>query len=130
MTTLEKILSSCAVAVLATLGLAAPANAEAQTSSMEIAETSGPDLSAQCPTTLEPTIPGGAAKWTLECVSNGVKVYGWVEDTRADGQCARVDFATADGQTDWSIACGWGDRTTFSTTFQDTRQVEGRLLLP
>lgn len=101
------------------LGVASPASAAP-------AESADPGTQATCPDTLEPTVPGGEAKWSLSCKDGKVKVSGWVEDTRVDGKCAYVQF-TPEGNGDgtWN-ACGAGERTDYSFTAKGN-EVEGLL---
>jgi hypothetical protein len=53
-----------------------------------------PAASAQpagtCGQTFNPSTGGGEARWTLSCSGGKITMAGWVEDTDADGRCARV----------------------------------------
>lgn len=122
---LRKYMYATAVAfagsLLLGLGAGSPASAGP-------AESADPGTQATCPDTLEPTVPGGEAKWTLACNNAGtkVKVSGWVEDTRADGKCAYVQFTPkGNGKGTWK-ACGAGERTDYSFTAKGD-EVEGLL---
>jgi len=35
-------------------------------------------------------VSGGEASWTLTCSGGNITMSGWVKDTSADGECARV----------------------------------------
>lgn len=43
-----------------------------------------------CGDTFHPTTQGGEAYWRVSCSGSFVTIRGWVQDTSADGQCARV----------------------------------------
>ncbi|MGW3954816.1 hypothetical protein ACWEKM_28670 [Streptomyces sp. NPDC004752] len=88
-----------------------------------------PAAAASCPSTASPVIPGAKAHWTLSCSGSTLKVYGWLEDTRADGDCAFVSADGGNGQTRTADACGWGTRTNFDFSFPRTKTAEVRLFL-
>lgn len=80
-----------------------------------------PAAAATCPSVAEPVTTGGKAKWTLECYRGALKVYGWVEDTRLDGKCARVDVDWHNSRQIWSrSACGFKERTNFDMKMDGT----------
>ncbi|MET8508488.1 hypothetical protein ABZV60_28185 [Streptomyces sp. NPDC004787] len=89
----------------------------------------GPASAASCPSSASPVIPGAKAHWTLSCSGNTLKVYGWVEDTRADGDCAFVFAHAGNGGHDSADACGWGARSNFDMAFPRTKTAEVRLQL-
>ncbi|MFF5977128.1 hypothetical protein ACFY7C_37110 [Streptomyces sp. NPDC012769] len=89
----------------------------------------GPASAASCPSSASPVIPGAKAHWTLRCSGTTLKVYGWVEDTRADGDCAFVHVHAGNGGADSADACGWGTRTNFDMSFPRTNTAEARLQL-
>ncbi|GAA1900557.1 hypothetical protein GCM10009716_08000 [Streptomyces sodiiphilus] len=74
-----------------------------------------PAAAASCPSGASPVIPGGKASWTLRCSGGQLSVYGWVEDTRRDGKCARVTVRASSTQT--RTACGKGQRSHFDWKF-------------
>jgi hypothetical protein len=83
-----------------------------------------PAAAATCPSGASPVINGAKASWTLRCSGGTLSVYGWVEDTRADGKCAKIiAMATVTSgpyRHDFS-ACGWGVRKNFDWKFQGKR---------
>lgn len=81
---------------------------------------------ATCPSEASPKVGGAVAHWTLTCTGNGVRVAGWLEDTRIDGKCAKVRIA-ANSATRSATACSVGTREQFSFTFPGTRNAEVRL---
>ncbi|MER5207993.1 hypothetical protein [Streptomyces sp. NPDC002825] len=85
--------------------------------------TAGTAGAATCPSEASPTARGGDAHWKIACTSTGVKVYGWVQDTAADGRCATVT-ATSDGGPGWIDmveACGSGVRKNFDWSIPGTK---------
>jgi hypothetical protein len=81
-----------------------------------------PAASAQpagtCGQTFNPSTGGGAARWTLSCSGGKITMAGWVEDTAADGRCARVKAVFSSTVTKISrAACPKGTRQTFSWTY-------------
>ncbi|MET8249619.1 hypothetical protein ABZV31_37810 [Streptomyces sp. NPDC005202] len=109
--TLASALSATVLAAGLALGAATPASA------------------ATCPSSASPKIPGAQAHWTLSCTGKRLKVYGWVEDTRADGDCAFVSVSAGNGQNRVEDACGWGERRNFEFTFDGTKTATARLYL-
>ncbi|MFB7373891.1 hypothetical protein ACFC0D_29025 [Streptomyces sp. NPDC056222] len=101
--TLTSALSATVLAAGLALGAAAPARA------------------ASCPSSASPKIPGGKAHWTLSCRGGTLKVYGWVEDTRQEGDCANVSVWPGGGH-HWKLvsACSWGERKNFDFAFAGT----------
>ncbi|GAA2496938.1 hypothetical protein GCM10010393_31220 [Streptomyces gobitricini] len=80
-----------------------------------------PASAATCPSGAEPVVPGGKAKWTLACSGGTLSVYGWVEDTRRDGKCAKVTAKPSNSSNSFSrTACGKGERTNFDFKFAGT----------
>jgi hypothetical protein len=76
-----------------------------------------------CPSAQSPVAPGGKASWQLACTSKGLKIFGWVEDTRADGLCATITAVSEDGvgRIDMKEACGYRVRTNFDIFFAGNR---------
>ncbi|MFI1828171.1 hypothetical protein ACH41E_17240 [Streptomyces sp. NPDC020412] len=87
----------------------------------------GPANAATCPHTASPLINGASAHWTLSCSGNNVTMSGWVQDTKADGKCAKVRINAGNGAHQAPTACGSGVRKPFKFTFQGTKKAEGRL---
>ncbi|WP_411108596.1 hypothetical protein [Streptomyces sp. c-19] len=87
----------------------------------------GPAAAASCPPSASPVIPGAKAHWTLTCSGRTLKVYGWVEDNRADDHCAFVHAHAGNGGHDSADVCGWGNRTNFDMAFPRTKTAEVRL---
>ncbi len=69
-----------------------------------------------CGDTFNPSVTGGKASWTLSCSGNNITIAGWVEDTKADGKCARVTAYFSNSETTTWKACPAGTRTNFSAT--------------
>ncbi|MEU3975762.1 hypothetical protein [Streptomyces bacillaris] len=74
---------------------------------------------ASCPSSWEPTVPGAKGKWTLSCKNGALSVNGWIEDTRADARCARLQIKTAKGTSDTITACGKNTRKNFQKVYQN-----------
>jgi invasion protein IalB len=74
---------------------------------------------ASCPSSWEPTVPGAKGKWTLSCKNGALSINGWIEDTRADGRCARLQIETAKGTRETITACGKGTRTNFQKVYRN-----------
>ncbi|MEU3171411.1 MULTISPECIES: hypothetical protein [unclassified Streptomyces] len=89
----------------------------------------GPASAATCPSSASPVISGAKAGWTLSCSGGGVKVYGWLEDTRMDGKCAVVRINAGNGAHRTKSACGSGARKQFSFTFAGTDSAQVRLAI-
>ncbi|WP_331763661.1 hypothetical protein OH738_40965 (plasmid) [Streptomyces hirsutus] len=109
--TLTSLLSTTVLAAGLTLGAATPASA------------------ANCPSSATPKIPGGRAHWVLACRGNTLKVYGWVEDTRADGRDAFVEVWPAGHHWRMVEASGMGNRTNFDFEFPGTNKASVYLRL-
>lgn len=73
-------------------------------------------------------INGASAGWTLRCSGNNVTVSGWLQDTRADGKCAKVRInASKNGAYKPKTACSSGVREQFTFTFNGTKTAQVRL---
>ncbi|MEU6245568.1 hypothetical protein [Streptomyces sp. NPDC047024] len=88
--------------------------------------TADPASAHTCPSAQSPVAHGGKASWHLTCTSQGLKIYGWVEDTLPDTRCATVTATSEDGpgRIDMWQACGYGVRTNFDTLFPGSRGAE------
>lgn len=77
--------------------------------------TASPASAVTCPSAASPIAPGGSAHWEIRCIGKGVKVYGWVQDTRTDGKCATVSVQSEGGPGWYHMveACGSGTRENF-----------------
>jgi hypothetical protein len=74
-------------------------------------------IQGTCGQRFSPTVPGGAAGWTISCAGGKVHVQGWVKDTDADGRAAEVYGTWQDGSTFATVrAGGEGTRKTFDRT--------------
>ncbi|MEI4274218.1 hypothetical protein TEK04_21040 [Klenkia sp. LSe6-5] len=72
---------------------------------------------AACGSSLAPTVTGGQAQWSVQCVSGGSRVVGSVTDTKADGKCAYVSFSWSGGGSYTSArACPDGTTKSFDVT--------------
>ncbi|MEU2598485.1 hypothetical protein ABZ678_03805 [Streptomyces hirsutus] len=109
--TIASLVSTVVLAGGLAVGAAAPANA------------------ATCPSSASPVISGARAHWTLSCSGDGVKVYGWLEDTRMDGKCAVVRIDAGNGDYRTKSACSSGVREQFSFTFAGTDSAQVRLAI-
>ncbi|MFI8307442.1 hypothetical protein ACIF80_29225 [Streptomyces sp. NPDC085927] len=89
----------------------------------------GPASAATCPSSASPVISGAKAHWTLSCSGDGVKVYGWLEDTRMDGKCAVVRINAGNGAYRTKSACSSGVREQFTFTFTGTDSAQVRLAI-
>lgn len=113
----RKLLAKSAVIAGATaamgFGLAAPAAADSAPSPSEPEKAAVPR--GTCGQTFNPVTSGAKAHWRLSCYNGAIYVSGWVEDTDADGQCARVKARFANGNVRYSApACPEGERESFS----------------
>ncbi|MGC4944945.1 hypothetical protein ACLQ2N_01835 [Streptomyces sp. DT224] len=107
--TLSSTLSAVVLAGGLALGVAGPAHADG------------------CGVTRAPKISGATASWRVACpTGNSVRVTGWVEDTRMDGDCAIVRVVAGSTQKT-KKACGSGVREPFSFDFRGTRSAQVRL---
>ncbi|MDP5314390.1 hypothetical protein [Streptomyces poriferorum] len=89
--------------------------------------TAGPASAATCPSSASPVINGASAGWTLRCSGNNVTVSGWLQDTRADGKCAKVRINAGNGAYKPKTACSSGVREQFTFTFNGTKTAQVRL---
>jgi hypothetical protein len=81
-----------------------------------------------CGNTFSPSTSGAKAYWEVQCTSTQVRIAGWVEDTAADGQCAKVKAIYPDGYTYFSpAACPKGTRKSFASPYRPGRNVNGYL---
>jgi hypothetical protein len=114
-------LALCALAVAtisgsAIVGLASPASADGST------------IQGTCGQTFNPYTSGARAYWEVQCTSTQIRISGWVEDTAANGRCAKVKAIYPDGYTYYSAAaCPKGDREYFSSPWRYFRSVNGYL---
>lgn len=68
-----------------------------------------------CGQSFNPTIPGGKAHWTIDCVNGQAGIVGWVKDTRSDGKCIQVKALWSDGTTKLSPrACPKNSKKSFN----------------
>lgn len=68
-----------------------------------------------CGEVRNPSINGARAHWELSCKDGKIHVSGWVEDTDANGRCAKVKAIFASGNTEFSdAACPKGRKVHFS----------------
>jgi hypothetical protein len=80
-----------------------------------LAFTPGAAQAASCGTIANPTVPGAKAHWELQCDGGKITVTGWVQDTSADGKCAKVKAVFASGTTEYSnAACPKNDKDGFT----------------
>ncbi|WP_327341397.1 hypothetical protein [Streptomyces europaeiscabiei] len=89
-----------------------------------------PAAAASCPSAAEPVVPGAKAKWTVACSGGYLKIYGWVEDTRRDGKCAKVSVKPSNSDNWFSLAstvCGKGERTNFDYEYEGIRSAKVEL---
>lgn len=91
---LRKALTVTGVATIAALALT-PAAQAAEGGSVA-AKRGG------CGEIRNPKTSGARAHWELSCRGGRITVSGWVQDTDADGQCARVKAVFASGTTEFS----------------------------
>lgn len=75
------------------------------------------------------SIPGAKAEYRLACQNGNLRVYGWVKDTRADGDFAALHVHSSSGEVRSAFANGWGEVEHFNFTFARTRSAEVRLSL-
>jgi hypothetical protein len=93
------------------------------------AASSGPiTIMAACGDTFDPYTSGAKAYWEVQCTSTSVRISGWVEDTAADGQCAKVKATYPNGSTYYSpAACPKGEREYFTSPFRTGRSINAYL---
>ncbi|MEU5655612.1 hypothetical protein ABZ802_08350 [Streptomyces sp. NPDC047737] len=113
MPTFRTTLTSALTAIALAGGLAVGASDTAH------ADTCNADRTAK--------ISGAEAAWSLTCTSTGVKLSGWLEDTRTDGRCAKVRIVGGNGTPESKEACGSGTREQFDFTFNGTNKAQVRL---
>lgn len=75
------------------------------------------------------SIPGAKAEYRLACQNGNLRVYGWVKDTRADGDFAALHVHSSSGEVRSAFANGWGEVEHFNFTFARARSAEVRLSL-
>jgi hypothetical protein len=63
--------------------------------------TAGSASAGTCGQTINASVSGGQAGWSLTCSGGNIRVAGWVKDTKADGKCAQVKAVYSNG-TQWS----------------------------
>ncbi|MBB5808299.1 hypothetical protein F4560_008067 [Saccharothrix ecbatanensis] len=83
-----------------------------------------------CGQTFNPDVPGAKAYWQVECTSTQVRISGWVEDTRADGKCAKVKATFDDDNNSTfysSAACPKGERESFTSSYRRGNSVSAYL---
>jgi hypothetical protein len=85
-----------------------------------------PAAAATCPSGASPVVKGAKASWTLKCSGGTLAVYGWLEDTKRDGRCAKVTIVSA-GQFKPRKACGKGERVNFDYKFKNTKKATVKL---
>lgn len=121
-TTIRRLVATLAVAPAigaAVIGLAPAAGA---------APTGPATVLGTCGDTFSPSTSGAKAYWEVQCTSTSVRINGWVEDTEADGQCAKVKASWSSGQTYFSAAaCPKGTRKYFTSPYYGGRTVNAYL---
>ena len=81
-----------------------------------------------CGDTFAPRTSGAKAYWEVQCTSSSVRISGWVEDTAADGQCAKVKATYSNGSTYFSpAACPKGERQGFTSPYRTGRTINAYL---
>ncbi|NEY32022.1 hypothetical protein GTU99_07385 [Streptomyces sp. PRKS01-65] len=112
-----------------------PRRALAVTSSLLLAASGvllavAPSASAAtCPHYRVTNIQGAKAEYRLACNGGKLRVYGWVKDTRAEGDFAVLHIYAGNGASRSVFASGWGVVEHFDYTFARTRSAEIRLSL-
>ncbi|MFB7917105.1 hypothetical protein [Streptomyces sp. NPDC056061] len=87
----------------------------------------GQTHAATCNASKAAKTDGAEAAWSLKCTAKGVRVSGWVEDTRMDGRCAIVRVTGGEGTYRPKKACSSGVREQFVFDFAGTKKAEVRL---
>lgn len=82
-----------------------------------------PGIAASCPSIQDPTIQGGKAHWEIQCIPDGIKVFGWVEDTGLDNHGACLNGYAPTGEGFGQPAHGWGVRTGFDLLYYNTNSI-------
>jgi hypothetical protein len=81
-----------------------------------------------CGQTFSPSTSGAKAYWEVQCSGGRVRISGWVEDTDADGQCAKVKAIWPNGNTYFSpAACPKGNRKSFTSQYNSGNSVSAYL---
>ncbi|WP_181773633.1 hypothetical protein [Amycolatopsis pittospori] len=81
-----------------------------------------------CGQTFSPSTSGAKAYWEVQCSGGRVRISGWVEDTAADGQCAKVKAIWPNGNTYFSpAACPKGNRKGFTSQYNSGNSVNAYL---
>lgn len=93
------------------------------------AATAAVQSRASCGATFNPVISGARAYWQVNCPRRGkVNISGWVQDTAANGRCAKVRAIYEDGSTWFSpAACPKGQRKNFSSNTRRGSSVKAYL---
>ncbi|MEU5693377.1 hypothetical protein [Actinosynnema sp. NPDC020468] len=74
----------------------------------------GPEARGGCGEVANPSIRGARAHWELSCAGGQIRVSGYVEDTSANGRCAKVKAVFPGGDSEFSEpACPEGNRKHF-----------------
>ncbi|MFV2085570.1 hypothetical protein [Micromonospora sp. LOL_021] len=76
------------------------------------------------------TVDGGAASWNISCTfGTDARIEGFVEDTDADGKCARIKAFADNGQSRVPLAsaCPKGTRTNFDWTTDGAENIDAYL---
>ncbi|MEU0878163.1 hypothetical protein ABZ345_06160 [Lentzea sp. NPDC005914] len=116
-------IGSTVAAAGALLVAMAPAASAAPTTSNGPITTMG-----TCGQTFSPSTSGAKAYWEVQCSGGRVRISGWVEDTDADGQCAKVKAIWPNGNTYFSpAACPKGNRKSFTSQYNSGNSVSAYL---
>lgn len=93
----------------------AAASEHSEIPSFAIEEIHSIVLLGTCGQSFNPSVRGGKAHWTIDCVNGNAGVRGWVEDTRSDGKCAQVKATWGSDRTTKLSpkACPKGQRRSF-----------------
>ncbi|MEU3561848.1 hypothetical protein [Kitasatospora sp. NPDC006786] len=75
------------------------------------------------------SIPGAEAEYRLACSNGNLRVYGWVKDTRPDGDFAALHIHSSSGEVRSAFADGMGTVEHFDFTFAHASSAEVRLSL-
>jgi hypothetical protein len=97
------------------IGTATPSSAETSPPSPHASPRAVPTPLGTCGGIYNPVIGAGKAHWELSCRDGKITVSGYVQDTRADSQCVKVQAMFEGGITEYShAACPKGDKRNFS----------------
>jgi hypothetical protein len=77
---------------------------------------SGSAAAGTCGESFDPHVTGAKAYWEINCRGGNATITGWVEDTKADGKCAKVTAVINGDEVRSNAACPKGDREEFSWT--------------